>query len=63
MDIQISLVSTTTLLPLAQWSDGTEDLSGASDQQTSKGITGMYKGFRNPNLPTTEFGGKLILKD
>ena len=42
-----------------QWSDGTEDLSGASDQQTSKGITGMYKGFRNPNLPTTEFGWEI----
>ena len=42
-----------------QWSDGTEDLSGAADQQTSKGITGMYKGFRNPNLPTTEFGWEI----
>lgn len=42
-----------------QWSDGTEELKGDADQQTARGETGFFKGFKNPNLPTTDFGWEI----
>ncbi len=40
-------------------SDGTETIDPGADQQTSRGEAGFYKGFRNPNLTTTEFGWEI----
>ena len=28
-------------------------------QQTARGEAGFYRGFKNPNLPTTEFGWEI----
>ena len=42
-----------------QWEDGTVECDPGADQQTARGETGMYKGFKNPNLPTTEFGWEI----
>ena len=42
-----------------QWEDGTVECDSAADQQTARGETGMYKGFKNPYLPTTEFGWEI----
>ena len=42
-----------------EWDDGSEELSQAVDQQTARGEAGMFKGFKNPNLPTTEFGWEI----
>lgn len=39
-------------------SDGTEVEFGG-DQQSARGIAGMFRGFRNPNLTTTEFGWEI----
>ncbi len=39
-------------------SDGTETDSEA-DQQTFKGEAGVFRGYRNPNLLTTEFGWEI----
>lgn len=33
--------------------------SSAADQQTQRGEKGFYKGYRNPNLVTTEFGWEI----
>ena len=41
------------------WDDGTEELSSAVDQQTSRGETGMFRGYQNPYLKTTEFGWEI----
>ena len=38
-----------------EWEDGSVECDGAADQQTARGEKGMFKGFRNPHLPTTEF--------
>ncbi|MDO4466072.1 MAG: glycoside hydrolase family 1 protein [Bacillota bacterium] len=38
-------------------SDGTEVAGG--DQQSSNGIAGFYKGFKNPYLPVTEFNWEI----
>ena len=35
------------------------DAGGKADQQRHKGAAGVYKGFRNPNLLTTEFGWEI----
>ena len=43
----------------AQASDGTEKEGKKADQQKADGIPGVYKGFRNPNLLTTEFGWEI----
>ncbi len=40
-------------------SDGTETMDPGADQQTARGEAGVYRGFRNPNLPTTEFGWEI----
>ncbi len=40
-------------------SDGTESIDPGADQQTARGEAGFYKGFRNPHLPTTEFGWEI----
>ncbi len=40
-------------------SDGTEQSDPGADQQTARGEAGFYRGFRNPNLPTTEFGWEI----
>ena len=39
--------------------DDEEEQSADSDQQHQRGERGFYKGFRNPNLPTTEFGWEI----
>lgn len=39
--------------------DDAEEQSAGSDQQHQRGEKGFYKGFRNPNLPTTEFGWEI----
>lgn len=39
--------------------DDEEEQSSDSDQQHQRGDKGFYKGFRNPNLPTTEFGWEI----
>lgn len=39
--------------------DDEEEQSSAADQQTQRGEKGVYKGFRNPNLVTTEFGWEI----
>ena len=33
-------------------SDGTEKLDPSADQQTARGEKGVYRGYKNPNLPT-----------
>ena len=40
-------------------SDGTEKLDSGADQQTARGEAGVYRGYKNPNLPTTEFGWEI----
>ena len=40
-------------------SDGTEELDPGADQQTARGEAGVYRGYKNPNLPTTEFGWEI----
>ena len=40
-------------------SDGTEKLDPGADQQTARGEKGVYRGYKNPNLPTTEFGWEI----
>ncbi len=40
-------------------SDGTETMDPGADQQTARGEAGFYKGFKNPYLPTTEFGWEI----
>ncbi len=43
-----------------EWSDGEAKVSnGKADQQKGQEEPGMYKSFRNPNLPTTEFGWEI----
>lgn len=43
-----------------QWDDGQTEFGGkAADQQSSRGESGIYRGFRNPNLLTTEFGWEI----
>lgn len=39
--------------------DDQEEQTAGSDQQHQRGEKGFYKGFRNPNLPTTEFGWEI----
>ncbi len=39
--------------------DDETEQSSAADQQTQRGEKGFYKGFRNPNLVTTEFGWEI----
>lgn len=39
--------------------DDDEEQTAGSDQQHQRGERGFYKGFRNPNLPTTEFGWEI----
>lgn len=41
------------------WDDGSEELNSAADQQTARGESGLFKGFKNPHLPTTEFGWEI----
>ena len=33
--------------------------SGAKDQQSNRGEAGVFRGYRNPHLPTTEFGWEI----
>lgn len=40
-------------------SDGTEVSDPTADQQKAQGDAGFYRGFRNPNLPKTEFGWEI----
>lgn len=40
-------------------SDGTEISDVHADQQNAQGIAGLYRAFRNPNLPKTEFGWEI----
>ncbi len=40
-------------------SDGTEQLDPGADQQTARGEAGFYRGYKNPYLPTTEFGWEI----
>ena len=40
-------------------SDGTEVLDPGADQQTARGEAGFYRGYKNPYLPTTEFGWEI----
>lgn len=40
-------------------SDGTEVMFPDADQQTAQGEAGVFRGFRNPNLLTTEFGWEI----
>ena len=42
-----------------EYSDGTEAESAGGDQQSGKGIAGVYKSFANPNLPRTEFNWEI----
>jgi 6-phospho-beta-glucosidase len=42
-----------------QASDGTEKADPGADQQTARGDAGFYRGYRNPNLTVTEFGGEI----
>jgi 6-phospho-beta-glucosidase len=52
--IGINYYSTATV----EWTD--ELLANVqSDQQRNRGIDGVYKGFKNPNLLTTEFGWEI----
>jgi len=37
----------------------TEMEFGFSDQQRGSGVVGVYKPFKNPNLPVTEFGWEI----
>ena len=39
--------------------DGEGGLSAANDQQSNKGAPGVFKGFKNPHLPTTQFGWEI----
>jgi len=39
--------------------DDEENQTAGSDQQHQRGERGFYKGFRNSNLPTTEFGWEI----
>lgn len=39
--------------------DDEDEQTAGSDQQHQRGEKGFYKGFRNPNLPTTEFGWEI----
>jgi 6-phospho-beta-glucosidase len=43
----------------AQYSDGTEPLTGASSQQENDGFPGLFRGVSNPYLPKTEFGWEI----
>ena len=40
-------------------SDGTEVADPGADQQSARGDAGVYKGFKNPYLPTTDFGWEI----
>lgn len=42
-----------------QWSDGVKVSHGQSDQQSARGEAGVYEGFKNPHLLTTEFGWEI----
>ena len=43
-----------------QWEDGTVECDSAADQQTARGTRDLvFKGFKNPYLPTTEFGWEI----
>ena len=39
--------------------DDKDEQTAGSDQQHQRGERGFYKGFRNPNLPTTQFGWEI----
>ena len=39
--------------------DGTRPLTQATDQQTARGETGLFRGCANPNLRKTEFGWEI----
>ncbi len=40
-------------------SDGTETEDPIADQQTTGGVAGLYRAYRNEYLPTTEFGWEI----
>ena len=42
-----------------EWDNGEEDIVKGGDQQSSRGEKGVYRGFKNPNLPTTQFGWEI----
>ena len=42
-----------------QWSDGAKQTQGQVDQQSARGEAGVYEGFKNPHLLTTEFGWEI----
>ena len=42
-----------------QHSSADEELDSGADQQSSRGETGYYKGYANPNLKKTEFGWEI----
>lgn len=43
----------------SEWDDGSRPLTQATDQQTARGETGMFRGCANPNLGRTAFGWEI----
>lgn len=42
-----------------EWNGSTDGESGTADQQSGFDIPGFFKGYKNPNLPVTEFGWEI----
>lgn len=42
-----------------EWSDCEQGENGTADQQPAFDIPGFFSGFKNPNLPVTEFGWEI----
>lgn len=42
-----------------EWDDGSRPLSQATDQQTARGESGMFRGCPNPNLQSSAFGWEI----
>ncbi len=42
-----------------EWSDSEAGESGTADQQSAFDVPGFFKGYKNPNLPVTEFGWEI----
>lgn len=42
-----------------EWSDCEQGENGTADQQSAFDIPGFFSGFKNPNLPVTEFGWEI----
>ena len=53
--IGVNYYSTATVA----WPEETVEAGNSDQQSTRGGVDGFYKGYKNPNLPTTEFGWEI----